>query len=338
MCYSLIRPLLFCLPPEEAHHWTLKLLKVSHQLRLYQAPSNATSPIEVMGLQFSNRIGLAAGLDKNGDYIKPLADLGFGFIELGTVTPRPQTGNPRPRLFRLPQADAIINRMGFNNKGVDYLVEQVQQAQFKGILGLNIGKNLTTPLDQAQQDYLLGLQRVYPYASYITINISSPNTAGLRQLQFGDELKLLLMTLKQEQLKLAERHQKTVPLVVKIAPDLTAEALMAISDILLEQQMDGVIATNTTLHREGIESLPHAAESGGLSGKPLFAQSLRVVSLLNETLKGAIPIIACGGISSAADVQQMLAAGASLVQIYTGLIYQGRKLIQECIHHDFRNF
>ncbi|HVV67651.1 MAG TPA: quinone-dependent dihydroorotate dehydrogenase [Gammaproteobacteria bacterium] len=328
MLYPILRSLLFQLPPETAHKTTLKTLALLQKLGLSHLISRKhQQPITLMGLQFPNPIGLAAGFDKNGDYIDALAPLGFGFIEIGTITPRPQPGNPKPRLFRLPKAQALINRMGFNNQGVDYLVNQVKQAKYSGILGINIGKNFDTPLEQAAQDYLFCLERVYAHASYITVNISSPNTQGLRQLQDTNALTELLTALKTAQHHLAEQHQKYVPLVVKIAPDLDNAAIEDMATVFLQQKIDGVIATNTTLSREGVTELPHANETGGLSGKPLFDKSLNVVQQLSHHLQGQIPIIGCGGIMSVKDIQTMRAAGASLVQVYTGLVYQGLQLL-----------
>ena len=328
MLYPIIRSLLFKLPPETAHKTTLKTLALFQQLGISHFLGHKTqTPVTLMGLNFPNLIGLAAGFDKNGDYIDALAPLGFGFIEIGTITPRPQPGNPKPRLFRLPQAQALINRMGFNNQGVDYLVNQVKQAKYSGILGINIGKNFDTPLEQAAQDYLFCFERVYAHASYITVNISSPNTKGLRDLQDSHALTELLSVLKTAQYVLAQQQQKYVPLVVKIAPDLDSTAIEAMAAVFLQQKVDGVIATNTTLSREGVTELPHATETGGLSGRPVFAKSLSVVRQLSHHLQGKIPIIGCGGIMSAQDRQTMLDAGASLVQIYTGLIYQGLGLL-----------
>jgi dihydroorotate dehydrogenase len=329
MIYSLIRPLLFTLPAEAAHKITLRSLSLLHSTGLYPRFTTHQAPQNVMGLQFPNAVGLGAGLDKNGAHINALAALGFGFIEVGTVTPRPQAGNPKPRLFRIPQAEGIINRMGFNNCGVDALIENVQQAAFKGILGINIGKNAATPLENAADDYLICLNKVYPYASYITVNISSPNTPGLRQLQQSDDLNTLLGALKQAQKACAIQHKKYVPLVVKISPDLNTAEIKSVAENLLVHQIDGVIATNTTLSRAGVESLPSADEKGGLSGKPLFQRSLSVVRTLNDYLKNEIPIIACGGISSKEQAQQMYAAGARLIQIYSAFIYQGPELIKQ---------
>jgi dihydroorotate dehydrogenase len=284
-----------------------------------------------MGLNFPNPVGLAAGMDKNAEYIDSLAALGFGFIEVGTVTPRPQSGNPKPRLFRLPRAGAVINRMGFNNQGVDQLVKNIQQASFGGLIGINIGKNFDTPLEKAVDDYLVCLHKVYAVADYVTVNISSPNTPGLRQLQLGEELERLLSALKNAQLQLAKVHKKYVPLVVKIAPDLSDAELVAIANQLLASQIDGVIATNTTLSRVGVENQPSANEMGGLSGAPLLGRATQVVQQLSATLQGQIPIIAAGGVMSGADAQEKIKAGASLVQIYTGLIYRGPMLVKEII-------
>jgi dihydroorotate dehydrogenase len=282
-----------------------------------------------MGMQFPNPVGLAAGLDKNGTYIDALSSLGFGFIEIGTVTPRPQPGNPEPRLFRVPQAKGIINRMGFNNDGVDALIQNVRSAEFKGILGINIGKNFDTPLENAADDYLICLRKVYAYASYIAVNISSPNTKNLRQLQEKSALENLLLALKQEQKKLADMHGKYTPVALKIAPDLEPEQVVEIAELLLKHQVDGVIATNTTLSRVGVEGLPHAAEAGGLSGAPVRERSTGVIRQLSKLLGDAIPIIGVGGILSGQDALEKMNAGASLVQLYSGLIYRGPALVTE---------
>ncbi|MEI7842105.1 MAG: quinone-dependent dihydroorotate dehydrogenase [Gallionellaceae bacterium] len=330
--FQLIRPALFSLDPETAHHATLNALKSANCLGalsfVTQQPVN--DPRTVMGLTFPNPVGLAAGLDKNGEYIDALAALGFGFIEIGTVTPRPQPGNPKPRLFRLPQAQAIINRMGFNNHGVDALISNVKQAKFKGILGINIGKNADTPIEKAADDYLIGLRKVYEHASYVAINISSPNTKNLRQLQGGDELDALLGQLKAEQEKLAQQHGKYIPLAVKIAPDLDSEQIKNIAALLIKHRIDGVIATNTTLSREGVEGLPHGAETGGLSGAPVRDKSTAVIRLLAAELKGVLPIIGVGGILNGADAVEKIQAGSSLVQMYSGMIYRGWELVGEC--------
>jgi dihydroorotate dehydrogenase len=331
MLYDLLRPLLFRLDPETAH--VLGLLALRNLARL--GPLNPLrqalpgSPRTVMGLEFSNPVGLAAGLDKNGDCIAGMAALGFGFIEIGTVTPRPQPGNPKPRLFRLPEQQALINRMGFNNKGVDHLIAQVQEARFGGVLGINIGKNLATPVAGALDDYRIGLRKVYLHADYVAINISSPNTPGLRNLQLGENLDHLLEGLNAERDRLAHEHGKRVPLAVKIAPDLESPQLGALTEMLVKHHVDAIIATNTTLSRMGVEGSPHGAEAGGLSGRPLFERSTAIVTELAGILRGAIPIIACGGIFSAADALAKFEAGASLVQVYTGFIYRGPALLRE---------
>ncbi len=330
--YSLLRPALFQLDPETAHHLTLSSLRTAYSLGLsgMLAPRPPGDPRTVMGLTFPNPVGLAAGLDKNGDCIDGLAALGFGFIEIGTVTPLPQPGNPRPRLFRLPQAGAIINRMGFNNDGVDKLIENVRRADYRGILGINIGKNAATPIENAADDYLICLRKVYAHAGYVTVNISSPNTKNLRQLQGGDELDALLAELKAEQEKLAQQHGKYVPLAVKIAPDLDTDQIKNIARLLMRHRIDGAIATNTTLSRVGVENLPHGAETGGLSGAPVRDKSTAVIRALAAELQNALPIIGVGGILSGADAAEKISAGAALVQIYSGLIYRGPALIGEC--------
>lgn len=331
MLYSLARPLLFSLAPERAHELTLSLLKSSHKMGLMRQKT-VSKPVTCMGIEFPNPVGLAAGLDKNGAYIDALAGLGFGFIEIGTITPRPQAGNPHPRLFRIPQAKAIINRMGFNNDGVDQLIENVKAAKFKGILGINIGKNADTPVENAADDYLICLEKVYNYASYVTVNISSPNTKNLRSLQSGDALTELLQTLKQRQLELAEEHQHYVPLVLKVAPDLDAEDIQFIAKQLLQFKIDGLIVTNTTLSREGVENLPHGDEAGGLSGAPVFDKSTACLAAFSEALKGEIPLIGVGGILSGEQALAKKNAGASLVQVYSGLIYAGPELVQDCVN------
>jgi len=330
--YSLFRPLLFSLDPETAHHATLDALQAAHRLGLTPlfAKQPASAPRKVMGLAFPNPVGLAAGLDKNGAYINALAGLGFGFIEVGTVTPRPQPGNPKPRLFRLAQANAIINRMGFNNDGVDRLIENVRRADYRGILGINIGKNADTPMENAADDYLICLRKVYAHASYVTINISSPNTKNLRQLQDEDALNNLLAQLKAEQQKLADTHGKYVPIALKIAPDMEDGQIAQIARLLMQHRIDGVIATNTTLSREGVENLEHGTETGGLSGAPVREKSTAVIRALHQHLQGALPIIGVGGILSGADAAEKINAGAALVQIYSGLIYRGTALIGEC--------
>lgn len=329
MLYSLARPLLFSMAPETAHHFTFGMLDRAHRLGLlkpfFRVP--ACRPRTVMGLTFPNAVGLAAGLDKNGAHIDALADFGFGFIEIGTVTPRPQPGNPLPRMFRLPTASALINRMGFNNEGVDVLVNNVRNSQYRGILGVNIGKNFDTPIENAVDDYLACLRKVYACSSYVTVNISSPNTRNLRQLQGADELSRLIAPLKQEQARLADQHGRYVPLALKIAPDLDASQLESIADILVTQRVDAVIATNTTLSRTGVENLPHGEEAGGLSGAPVRAKSTSVVRELSALLHNELPIIGVGGIMSGEDALEKVRAGASLVQLYTGLIYRGMGLV-----------
>ena len=285
-----------------------------------------------MGIKFPNPVGLAAGLDKNGECIKAFEAMGFGFVEVGTVTPRPQPGNDKPRIFRLPEANAIINRMGFNNKGVDYLVDQVIKAKFSGVLGINIGKNKDTPDENAKDDYIHCMRKVYDHATYITVNISSPNTPGLRSLQYGDALNELLSALKAEQTSLAEQYGKYVPVAVKIAPDLTAEEVDSIAQCLIANNIDGVIATNTTLARDKVAHLQFGDEQGGLSGAPVKEQSTKVIQLLSKALDNKLPIIGVGGIASGSDAQEKIAAGAKLVQVYTGFIYQGPELVKEIVH------
>jgi dihydroorotate dehydrogenase len=288
-----------------------------------------------MGIRFPNPVGLAAGLDKDGACIDGLAALGFGFIEIGTVTPRAQPGNAKPRMFRLPQANALINRMGFNNGGVDAFVRNVQASRFyqdkQGVLGLNIGKNADTPIERATDDYLTCLEKVYPFADYVTVNISSPNTKNLRQLQQASELGALLSSLKQSQRSLADRHGRYVPIALKIAPDLDAEQITTIADSLLQHQIDAVIATNTTTTRDAVQGLAHSDEAGGLSGAPVLTLSNNVISVLRAELGDTIPIIGVGGILSGADARAKMLAGASLVQVYTGLIYRGPALVSECV-------
>lgn len=331
MLYTILRPLLFKFDPEFAHRITFSAIEQARKLGLLRSASILCPLRTIMGLDFPNPVGLAAGLDKNGEHLEALAALGFGFIEIGTVTPRPQPGNPAPRIFRVPQANAVINRLGFNNHGVDRLIENVKCSDYQGVLGINIGKNFDTSLDKAVDDYRIGLQKVYRYASYVTVNISSPNTKNLRQLQAADALDHLLNQLKFEQNNLAQIHGKYVPLVVKIAPDLESEQIGSIAVLLMKHQMDGVIATNTTVSRAGIEHLPVAQESGGLSGAPLALRTTAVIHHLHRLLQGAIPIIGVGGIMSAENAQEKINAGASLIQLYTGLIYHGPDLISEIV-------
>lgn len=334
MSYALVRPLLFALEAETAHRVTLHGLRALGHAGLPRPapPAPANCARQVMGISFPNPVGLAAGLDKNGEFIDALSRLGFGFIEIGTVTPRPQPGNPRPRVFRLPQARAVINRLGFNNDGVDRLVQNVRSARYRGVLGINIGKNADTPIERAADDYLACLRKVYPLASYVTANISSPNTTDLRTLQQAGELDQLLGALKSEQRQLADTHRKHVPLAVKIAPDLDTAQIQAIADALRRHAIEAVIATNTTTTRDGVAGLPHAEETGGLSGAPLAARATTVIEQLAEALAGEVPIIGVGGILGAGDARRMIDAGAQLVQLYTGLVYRGPELVAECVN------
>lgn len=333
--YSLARKLLFSLDPETSHYLSLDCLSAAERLGLMKVfasslvKSVAKAEKTVMGITFPNPIGLAAGLDKNGDYFNALGELGFGFIEIGTVTPKAQPGNPMPRLFRLVKEQAIINRMGFNNKGVDYLANKVKQRRYKGVLGINIGKNKITAEENALSDYQQCMDVVYPLADYITINISSPNTPGLRNLQFGQALETLLDGVKERQQMLQKKYQRYVPVAVKIAPDMNSEEINSVAQCFLKMNIDGVIATNTTTARDKVADSIYANETGGLSGKPLLQQSTRVVAELSKVLKGKIPIIAVGGIFSADDAMEKFTAGAELVQIYSGFIYRGPVLIKE---------
>ena len=331
---SLVQKFLLQCEPEKSHDFTINWLnKTQHtpQKWMYSTPT-IKKPVTVAGMTFDNPVGLAAGLDKNGDCIDAFASMGFGFVEIGTVTPRPQPGNPKPRLFRIPEKHAIINRMGFNNKGVDHLVEQVKKAQFKGPIGINIGKNKDTEEANALDDYLICLNKVYPYASYVTINISSPNTPGLRNLQYGEALDKLLVGLKAAQETLTQTHGKYVPLFIKIAPDLSDVEIDSIAASLINSKMDGVIATNTTLSRDAVAGLQHAEEMGGLSGSVMTDMSLEVTRKLNKALDRAIPIIGVGGIDSPEAAQARLDAGASLVQVYSAFIYQGPSLVKRIVN------
>lgn len=329
--YQLAKPFLFQLDAERAHDLTLQSLKWAEKsgiLNLYPKAHHCNSR-RVMGITFPNAVGLAAGLDKNGAVIDGMAALGFGFIEIGTVTPRAQPGNPKPRLFRVTEANGIINRFGFNNLGVDNLIENVKAAKYNGVLGINIGKNFDTPNERAVDDYLFCMQKVYAHASYITVNISSPNTKNLRALQEKEALSGLLASLKVEQAKLAQQHGKYVPITLKIAPDLSSEQVTEIASLLMQHQIDGVIATNTTLAREAVKGMQNAEETGGLSGAPVKQQSTLVIQQLSKQLQGALPIIGVGGILSGADAAEKIAAGASLVQVYSGLIYKGPALVRD---------
>ena len=330
MLYDIARPLLFSLDAETAHEFTLATLNVAGRALPAGRPEPA-APVQAMGLSFPNRIGLAAGLDKNGEAIDGLARMGFGFIEIGTITPRPQPGNPRPRLFRLPEVQGIINRMGFNNHGVDALVANVKAAKFSGILGINIGKNFDTPIENAADDYLACLEKVYALASYVTVNISSPNTANLRQLQGESELDDLLGKLKAAQTRLADTHGRYVPMTLKIAPDLDDAQITNIADALRRHRIDGVIATNTTIARDKVQGVRFAEQQGGLSGAPVFEASTAVVVKLAAALAGELPIIAAGGVTNGRTARAKLEAGATLVQLYSGLIYRGPGLVRECV-------
>jgi dihydroorotate dehydrogenase len=333
MLYPLLRPLLFRLDPETAHKLTFGGLDLAARLRIAKLalPGVADDPVEVMGLRFPNRIGLAAGLDKNAEHIDGLAALGFGHIECGTVTPRAQPGNPPPRLFRIVEAQALVNRMGFNNAGLDAFLHNRARARWPGVVGLNIGKNFDTPNERAADDYLAGLRGCYAHAAYVTVNVSSPNTRGLRDLQHEAVLGALLAQLKDEQAKLADEHAKYTPLVLKIAPDLEDVAIDGIARLCVRHRIDAVIATNTTVARTGVEGLPHASEAGGLSGAPLRARATAVVRQLARTLDGALPVIGAGGVMCGADAKEKLDAGATLVQLYTGLVYRGPALVAECV-------
>ena len=333
--YPLAKHVLFRLDPERAHHLTIEALRCASKLGLARSllsPSLPDSPVEVMGLKFPNRVGLAAGMDKAGNCVAGFGAMGFGHVEVGTVTPRAQPGNDRPRLFRLRDAGAIINRMGFNNPGIDTMLDNLAESAegYRGILGINIGKNFDTPIERAADDYLICLRRAYARADYITVNFSSPNTKNLRELQQAEAARGLLTQLKSEQAKLADEHGKYVPLAIKIAPDLDDKHIVELGELFAELSMDAVIATNTTISRDAVKGLEHAEEAGGLSGQPVRAASTHVIRTLKETLGDALPIIGVGGISGAADALEKVDAGASLVQIYTGLIYRGNALVAEC--------
>ncbi|MCA1175448.1 MULTISPECIES: quinone-dependent dihydroorotate dehydrogenase [unclassified Pantoea] len=335
MLYPIVRPALFKLDPERAHELTFQQLRFisGTPLEGLIRQSLPSRPVTCMGLTFPNALGLAAGLDKNAECIDAFSAMGFGFVEVGTVTPRAQPGNDKPRMFRLVEAEGIINRMGFNNHGVDHLVENVKKARFKGILGINIGKNKDTPVEQGKDDYLICMDKVYAHAGYIAINISSPNTPGLRTLQYGEALDDLLSAIKLKQKELQERHLKYVPVAVKIAPDLSEEELIQVADSLVRHEIDGVIATNTTLDRDLVAGLKYADEMGGLSGRPVQSRSTEVIRRLSQELQGRLPIIGVGGIDSLVSAREKMAAGATLVQIYSGFIYKGPGLIKDIVTH-----
>lgn len=333
MLYRLARSAIFQLDAETAHELTIKNLSRFNgtPLDLLYRQQLPPRPVTVMGLHFKNPVGLAAGLDKNGECIDAFGAMGFGFVEVGTVTPRPQAGNDKPRLFRIKEAEAIVNRMGFNNHGVDVLVENVKKANYEGIIGINIGKNKDTPLEQGKDDYLICMDKVYEHAGYIAVNISSPNTPGLRSLQYGEALDDLLSSLKARQAELEQKHNKYVPLALKIAPDLSIEELIEVADALVRNKIDGVIATNTTLDRSLVNDLPHCNEAGGLSGRPLQHSSTEIIRQLSKELNGALPIIGVGGIDSAIAAREKMLAGAELVQVYSGFIYHGPPLIKQIV-------
>jgi len=333
MFYSIAQKIMMRIDPEKVHDWVLGFFhKTGNSLfNRFYSQKVKSDPVEVMGITFPNCVGLAAGLDKDGEAIDAFHKMGFGHIEVGTVTPKPQSGNPKPRMFRVKEEEAIINRMGFNNKGVDNLVENLKARRSNILVGVNIGKNKDTPLDEGKNDYLMCMEKVYPHAAYITVNISSPNTPGLRSLQYGELLNELLSELKVKQHVLTEAHGRYVPLALKISPDLSEKEIDSIAVSLLENKFDAVIATNTTLDRQGIIGLQHAEENGGLSGCPLFHSSTAVIAKLHSKLQKRIPIIGVGGINNAHDAQMKFDAGADLVQIYTGFIYQGPVLIKQII-------
>lgn len=335
MLYRVMRSFLFKMNPEKAHDLSIKQLKLTHGtiLDLFYRQKVQQRPVQVMGLTFPNSLGLAAGLDKNAECIDAFAAMGFGHVEVGTVTPVGQPGNASPRLFRVLEGEGIINRMGFNNLGVDNLIENVKNSNFKGIIGINIGKNINTPVEQGKDDYLICMDKVYQYAGYIAVNISSPNTPGLRSLQYGEALDDLLVSLKERQKELAEKYNKYVPIALKVAPDLSDQEIQSIAESLLKYKIDGLIATNTTLDREMIKGMSHASEAGGLSGRPLQNKSTVVIAKFSQHLKGEIPIIGVGGIDSVIAAKEKIAAGASLVQIYSGFIYQGPPLVKDIVNH-----
>ncbi|KJF80901.1 quinone-dependent dihydroorotate dehydrogenase [Photobacterium angustum] len=334
MLYRIARSAIFQLDAEKAHDLAIENFSrfTGTPLELFYRQNLPERPVEVMGLTFKNPVGLAAGLDKNGECIDAFGEMGFGFVEVGTVTPRPQPGNEKPRLFRLIPAEGIINRFGFNNLGVDNLVENVKKAKFDGIIGINIGKNKDTPIEKGVEDYIICMEKVYQYAGYIAVNISSPNTPGLRTLQYGEALDDLLSQLKAKQAELAKQHDKYVPLALKIAPDLDDHEIQQVCDSLIRNNIDGVIGTNTTLDRSLVQGMEHCDEAGGLSGRPLQNKSTEVIRKMSEALNGAVPIIGVGGIDSAMAAREKMIAGASLVQVYSGFIYHGPRLVKDIVN------
>lgn len=335
MFYRIMRSFLFMLNPEKAHDVSIKQLKLAQGtiLDMFYRQKVQQRPVQVMGLTFPNSVGLAAGLDKNGECIDAFGAMGFGHIEVGTVTPVAQPGNESPRIFRVLESEGIINRMGFNNEGVENLIKNVQESNFKGVIGINIGKNFSTPVEQGKDDYLLCMDKVYPYADYIAVNISSPNTPGLRSLQYGDALNELLAALKTRQSELEIKHDKYVPIALKISPDLSDQEIVSIAESLLKYKIDGLIATNTTLDRDMVKGMSHAGEAGGLSGRPLQNKSTAVIAKFAAQLKGEIPIIGVGGIDNVIAAKEKIQAGASLVQLYSGFIYNGPKLVKNIVNN-----
>ena len=332
MFYRLAQKVLFATDPEQAHLLALQSLRLAHNLGATRWRCAVPGrPVQCMGLEFPNAVGVAAGLDKNAEYFEALGDLGFGFVEVGTITPRPQPGNPRPRVFRLPEKQALINRLGFNNKGVDFLVQRVREHRFKGILGINIGKNADTPMERAAEDYLHCLEKVYPWAGNITVNISSPNTKDLRSLQAVAALDDLLGQLEQRRVLLTREHGRRVPIAVKVAPDLQPAEIADIARVVASNRMDAVIATNTTIDREDVAGLPHAGESGGLSGRPLKRKADHILQAFRQQLPATVALVGVGGITCGQDAVNKLELGAKLVQFYTGMIYQGPGLVEDCL-------
>jgi dihydroorotate dehydrogenase len=333
MLYQIAQKALFATDPERAHYLAMESLRLGHGLGATRWLCRATGPrVQCMGLDFPNVVGAAAGLDKNADYFEALGDLGFGFVEVGTVTPRPQPGNPKPRIFRLPSASALINRLGFNNKGIDYLVTRVAKHHFKGVLGINIGKNFDTPIERAADDYLHCLEKVYPFADYVAINVSSPNTRDLRTLQSADSLAALLGRLARRREKLEQQFGRRVPMALKVAPDLSTRDIADMARVIAAHEFEAVIATNTTIARPGVQGLQHADESGGLSGSPLKPLADEALAAFRKALPAHISLIGVGGITTAQDALDKLHLGAKLLQIYTGMIYRGPALLSECLH------